>query len=180
MLFVGRRGDLGVRARDGSLAEICGATARPLRGEEDGRRGMTGGVARSARQGSPRATCALWRSADMQARCRVRRVRGARVLAGPRIGLPVRGEEKELGRAGWKERGDGLGRAGAWAGPVFLGWAGLLKGSVFFLFPILFYFQTPLKLKPFEFKFKFEFKPSTQTKRTMHQHECNHKIFKLR
>jgi hypothetical protein len=43
VLFVGQRGDLGVSARDGSLAEICGATARPLRGEEDGRRGMTGG-----------------------------------------------------------------------------------------------------------------------------------------
>ena len=42
MLFVGRRGDLGMRARDGSLAEICGATARLLRGEEDGRRGMIG------------------------------------------------------------------------------------------------------------------------------------------
>ena len=43
MLFVGRRGDLGVRARDGSLAEICRVIARPLRGEEDRRRGMTGG-----------------------------------------------------------------------------------------------------------------------------------------
>ena len=46
-----------------------------------------------------------------------------------------------------------------------------------FGFPLFYFlFQTPLKLKPFEFKFKFEFNPSTQTKRTMHQHECNNKF----
>ena len=32
----------------------------------------------------------------------------------------------------------------------------------------------------FGFKYQFEFKPTTQTKRIMHQHECNNKIFKLR
>jgi hypothetical protein len=52
-------------------------------------------------------------------------------------------------------------------------WARLLKG-LGFLFTIIFYFKTPLKL--FEFKFKFEFNPSTQTNKTMRQHECTNKF----
>ena len=44
--------------------------------------------------------------------------------------------------------------------------------SISFSFPI----SNQLKLKLFAFKFKFEFNPSTQTKRTMHQHECDNKL----
>ena len=53
------------------------------------------------------------------------------------------------------------------------GWAGLLGfglGSVLSSF----LFQT--KLKPFEFKLEFELNSSTQTNKTMHQHECNNKV----
>ena len=112
----------------------------------------------------------------------------------------VRGELSRAGLstvAGWAEaeqaglrsgEGKSLGRAGPcgeeekedWAGTrvehglgCLRDWARLLKG-LGFLFTILFYFKTPHKL--FEFKFKFEFNPSTQTNKTMRQHECTNKF----
>ena len=67
------------------------------------------------------------------------------------------GRGKRLGRAGpcGKERsGGGLGRAGAWAGPV---WAdGLVSG--FSSFPISFPFLFLINSNLFEFKRNFKFK----------------------
>jgi len=55
-------------------------------------------------------------------------------------------------------------------------WAGLVSDFLS-SFPILFLFQ--IKFKLFEFKLEFEFNPSTQTSKTMHQHECNNKIIPM-
>ena len=72
-------------------------------------------------------------------------------------------------RAGPRKRGQ-LGVTGLTGLETGFGYS-----SVLFLFlSPLFYFPTTLKL--FEFKFEFEFNPSTQTKRTMHQHECTNKL----
>ena len=73
------------------------------------------------------------------------------------------------GKPGWAERGEreeccGLG--------LKLGWAAM--GFLFFWVFSSFLFQTSLKL--IEFKLEFEFNPSTQTIKTMHQHECNNKF----
>jgi len=46
-------------------------------------------------------------------------------------------------------------------------------------FPIYYFLSSFLiqtKPKLFEFKFEFEFNPSTQTNKTMHQHECINKV----
>jgi hypothetical protein len=56
-----------------------------------------------------------------------------------------------------------------------LGWVLSFISPVHFSF--LFLIQTTQIL--IEFKFQFEFKPSTQAKRTMHQHECNNKFLNL-
>jgi hypothetical protein len=77
-----------------------------------------------------------------------------------------RGKER-AGVLGWNERG---GPAGLLTG---LGW---FSGLGFFSSSIFFPFLTQTKLKLFEFKFEFEFKPSTQTNKTMHQHECTTKL----
>ena len=69
----------------GNLSVKSVAVARA----EGAGKGMTGGVARSARQGSQRAT-----RADMRARCRVRRVRATRLWE-------QAGARGELGRASW-------------------------------------------------------------------------------
>ena len=66
-----------------------------------------------------------------------------------------------------RERGPRL-NSGCWADLLGLGPVGFL----FFSSPFL--FLTTLKL--FEFKFEFEFKPSTQTNKTIHQHECTNKL----
>ena len=83
--------------------------------------------------------------------------------------------EKELGRgnAGWAERWEGKEeeKAGKRAGPLRI--AGL---DFFFPFSFFFFKQTQTTLKLFEFKFEFEFNPSTQTNKTMHQHECTTKL----
>ena len=84
--------------------------------------------------------------------------RRERALAGPRCG---RSWAERVGRAGpcGEEEKAGWARSGVEHGLGCLrDWARLLKG-LGFLFTILFYFKTPLKL--FEFKFKFEFNPST-------------------
>ena len=75
-----------------------------------------------------------------------------------------------LGAAGPRKRKAGLGH---WVGLEEFGF-GL---GLVFLFYSISKANIPILI---EFKFQFEFKPSTQTKRTMHQHECNNKIFKLR
>ena len=72
-----------------------------------------------------------------------------------------------MGRGGEREAGRTSGEA-TWAAWFRLGWVSFLFLLFYFLF------QTPLKL--FEFKFKFEFNPSTQTKRSIYQHECNNKF----
>ena len=71
-----------------------------------------------------------------------------------------------LGRCGRK-----LGRERGRTGPGFWDWAGVLGFAMGFrfLFPIS-YFKHYTNL--IEFKFKFEFNPSTQTNKTMLQHEC--------
>jgi hypothetical protein len=76
----------------------------------------------------------------------------------------VRRGVRGLGRPG-REREDGLGLVGFWAG---LEWGlGLVEGFVFyFYYSFLFLLQTK-----FEFKSKFEFKPHSN--KIMHQHECN-------
>ena len=70
--------------------------------------------------------------------------------------------------AGEGERDRGLGRE------TELGWVCFRDGlGSLFLFYSISKTNTQILI---EFKFQFEFKPSTQTKRTMHQHECNNKI----
>ena len=93
-----------------------------------------------------------------------------RGAGGPRLPAAAGGAtQQELGsrvrslsgeRACWRALLVGRAeRRGAWLG---------------FPFPSLFYFPTTLKL--FEFKFEFEFNPSTETNKTMHQHECTNKL----
>jgi hypothetical protein len=96
----------------------------------------------------------------------------------------VEGGGVELGRAldclGWcgRERSGELGRAGPLGGERG-NWAGVLVSSFFLLFFLFSFFLSYFKLKLLDFKFKLEFNPSTQTKRTMHQHECNNRILNL-
>jgi len=75
--------------------------------------------------------------------------------------------ERELGRCGlgWRRRSDRAGLGWRWG----LGQLGCYAVG-FWVFLSFLYFKPNSNLG--EFKFKFEFKPSTQTKRTMHQHEC--------
>ena len=97
-----------------------------------------------------------------------------------RLGL-LRWEERAVcwaGRGGrnWAGRVEGeegreLGQ-GNWVG---LGFGFLDLGFLFFFFSIS---KTNTQIL-IEFKFQFEFKPSTQTKGTMHQHECNNKFLNL-
>ena len=76
-------------------------------------------------------------------------------------------EEKKRGRESWA-RVEGVGPD--WFGVFGLDWSFSFSSSI--SFPFL--FLIPLKL--FEFKFEFEFNPSTQTNKTMHQHECTDKL----
>ena len=93
-----------------------------------------------------------------------------------RAGRALGQRSEGLGRGGKQAAGRG-GKKGSWADGV-LGPGWVLAG---FPFLILFYSISKANTEILiEFKFQFEFKPSTHTKRTMHQHECNHKIFKLR
>ena len=74
-----------------------------------------------------------------------------------------------LGHAGegWKRiAGFWVGLDGFWVWAEFWFW---VSGFLSYLL-----FQTKLKL--FEFKLEFELNPSTQTNKTMHQHECNNKF----
>ena len=85
--------------------------------------------------------------------------------------------ERETVGAGWadwaagkRERAERAGRPGpAWE-KGWARWAGL--GFSYSLLPVLFLNPTQL----FEFKFKFEFNPSTQTIKTVDQHECTNKL----
>ena len=92
-----------------AAGNLCVKSVAVAQAEGAGK-GMTGGVARSARQGSPRATRALWSSADMRARCRVRRVRATRL----REQADARGE---LGRASWAVGAGGKVKEWERAGP---------------------------------------------------------------
>jgi len=53
---------------------------------------------------------------------------------------------------------------------------GFLSFFFFHFFSFLLFKQTQTTLKLFEFKLEFEFNPSTQTSKTMLQHECNNTI----
>ena len=89
--------------------------------------------------------------------------------SGPCAGLAER-ERNWAGRVEGEE-GRELGQ-GNWVG---LGFGFLDLGFLFF-----FYFISKTNTQILiEFKFQFEFKPSTQTKGTMHQHECNNKFLNL-
>ena len=84
--------------------------------------------------------------------------RGAGIWAGPGIAGP-RGKKRRFGPTG------------------LLCWVGLDWQRVWvFYFLSFFYFLFQTKLNLFEFKLEFEFNPSTQTNKTMHQHECNNKF----
>ena len=88
----------------------------------------------------------------------------------PRFWAGFLGTVERAGGMGWSEKGKeaglGWGEEGRRErfGPPGWVWA--------FYFLSSFLFQTKLKL--FEFKLEFEFNPSTQTNKTMHQHECTH------
>ena len=108
---------------------------------------------------------------------------GSEYAEGEREGRGLRWSSGS-GRADWAERwekekkmGRGAGLTGERnkeerAGLVFV--VGLETGFGFPSFLSLSSFSN--KLKPFEFKFEFEFNPSTQTNKTMHQHECTTKL----
>ena len=97
-----------------------------------------------------------------------------------------RGRERdEKGKeAGWAECREELGWTGiCWAarderkGAAAVGWVGLvglLRWVCFFSFSssFLFFFWFSNFTQTIEFKHEFEFNPSTQTNKTMHQHEC--------
>ena len=96
---------------------------------------------------------------------RERSGRGLESDAGER--RPVRGGASWAAALGQRWEGKEEEKAGKRAGPLRI--AGL---DFFFPFSFFFFKQTQTTLKLFEFKFEFEFNPSTQTNKTMHQHEC--------
>jgi hypothetical protein len=147
----------GPRSRDGRAGLSCAEQRRGRHGGEEGPNLWGRGVSEGKAGATHERSC--WRAGPG---CRGgRAARAAAALLG-RCGSGVR--EGRAGRQGRKKR-ERVGR------PTGFG-LGFRFG-----FPLFYFlFQTPLKLKPFEFKFKFEFNPSTQTKRTMHQHECNNKF----
>ena len=168
-------GDLG---RDG--ADVA------LRGRRTWRVGPIGQRARASGCAGERAEAGSGRWA----------VRGGRMLGRARGSGPREKRPRGKGKRGrGPDAGEALGRLGCWVGlPAGLGlprgnreWAGAGgKGrgpswaearvglDTGFGFPsFLFLSSFSNKLKPFEFKFEFEFNPSTQTNKTMHQHECN-------
>ena len=104
--------------------------------------------------------------AERSVRAEARAGRWAAGKGGP-SGSGLLGQKGRGHVLGWNERG---GPAGLLTG---LGW---FSGLGFFSSSIFFPFLTQTKLKLFEFKFEFEFKPSTQTNKTMHQHECTTKL----
>ena len=146
---VGERGQRACGLRKGSA---CG---RAVSGR------WTRGAGRGARRAGPpdrwgrRGWCA--RSECVHARCwRVAAAGRYRWATQQELGSRVRSLSGE--RACWRA--------------LLVGRAERRGAGLGFPFPSLFYFPTTLKL--FEFKFEFEFNPSTQTNKTMHQHECTH------
>ena len=116
--------------------------------------------------------------------------------SGLSVGAVLSGKERRWRRVGLRrasglqarrEREGKLGPRGVWVGfpgQFGLSLAGLGLGfsflyflfSLFFFFSFLLFKQTQTTLKLFEFKLEFEFNPSTQTSKTMLQHECNNTI----
>ena len=95
-------------------------------------------------------------------------------------------------RAGERKEWSGLGRRGGtglrFLGPgqgccvgLLLGWVLVELGLVLdlLLFSNSSSFSKANTQILFGFKYQFEFKPTNQTKRTMHQHECNIKFLNL-
>ena len=137
---------------------------------------MTGGAARSDSAVTENADDAQAQLAGRRGghAARWARARGVRGLGRGAVEAAERGEGRWARWADWaagkRERADRAGRPGpAWE-KGWARWAGL--GFSYSLLPVLFLNPTQL----FEFKFKFEFNPSTQTIKTMHQHECTNKL----
>ena len=90
-----------------------------------------------------------------------------------------RGGSGDFGPGEWHRWAKRWVREGEKNGPA--GWVAVGLGLVLdlLLFSNSYSFSKANTQILFEFKFQFEFKPNTQTKRTMHQHECNIKFLNL-
>jgi len=137
---------LGVNAADG-WARFVRDSARELSGER-----ASGSLGQESRCWAARG---VWEG---------REERATREWAGDGVGLRRKKRNgprwKFLGRretAGWAQAGLGLGLP-----------------FLFLVFSLLFLFQTSHYL--FEFKFEFEFNSSTQTNKTILQHECTNML----
>ena len=147
------------------------AVARALRGGDEA--AMRVQAVSEGRGDAQQARGRTGRSGELALGCEWRAARGKGRERG--AGWALLGQARERGswvELGWTDRGSRLGRG--WF--VELGWVdfGSLGWFPFSSLSPLFYFPTTLKL--FEFKVEFEFNPSTQTNKTMHQHECTNKL----
>jgi len=135
-----------VREREKQAAPAVGPSGKSWRSGP--MRGRSGG----------RPRCGSWAVGEGK---KARAGKGGELAAltcgiGPRMGFagPTQG----------KRRGVWAGLGLVWVLVVFFSY------SISYLFSLLFPIQQT-QLKPFEFKFKIEFSSSTQTNKTMHQHE---------